>query len=622
MSSRPEKEIARKMAGRLDGHDDARLVLHDLDSSTVKADIETYMRRELKDIPMTDGQWTVIIERCGVLFIYASTTCRYIKQTCEFIPLDEVIDVITSSKPTDKDKNAIDELYMTVLDAAFVKSGLDGTIKERMKNVLETVVCAVEPMTVDAMARLLGLETGNQIERLLMPLRSVLNVAKKTGLVSTLHASFPDFMLSSDRSGSYHCHYRTRHLKMTKACLNSIDANKSKFNICGLASSYDRDSKVEGLEKRVNESISPALVYACRYWSKHLNLAESSSQLIDIVHNFFSSRLLLWMEVINLTKHIRHATSIIQDAERWCMVSDVINSVNCVRFSADGSALVSGSYDGTVQMWDVRTGQQTKQLLKGDEGILSVGMSSDGRRLVCGSMDGRIRVVDGHTDDTLVGPIQAHTDYVRSVEMWADGMRFVSGSDDSSVRIWDGLTGKQAAVCGDDDWSHSGEVLSVCVSPNGLYVASGSFDGTVCVWDGQNGKRILGPLRGHTSYVFGVQFSPDGSHVVSCSEDGAIRFWDVSSIGTGAQEQEVPDAATGPESTDRSSGALTPDLWTIDEDGWAMDSRNQRVVWVPADLRTNLAFPPTSLTISGQGYCRLGTEGREMGDKWMDFYQA
>ncbi|CEL62953.1 Vegetative incompatibility protein HET-E-1 OS=Podospora anserina GN=HET-E1 PE=4 SV=1 [Rhizoctonia solani AG-1 IB] len=296
--------------------------------------------------------------------------------------------------------------------------------------------------------------------------------------------------------------------------------------------------------------------------------------------------------------------------------------VRCVRFSADGSALVSGSHDGTVRMWDVRTGQQTKQLLEDDSEIVSVGMSSDGRRVVCGSEDGQIRVVDGHTGDTLVSPIQAHTDLVRSVEMWADGMRFVSGSDDRSVRIWDGLTGKQAAVCGDDDWSHSGHVRSVCVSPNGLYVASGSSDGTVCVWDGQNGKRILGPLRGHTQWVYGVQFSPDGSHVVSCSADGTIRFWDVSSIGGGAEEQGVTRAATAEEAKENSNESAAFDIWTYDEDGWMVDFHGRRLLWVPSDLRANLVHPLMSSSTGGRTYFHLETEGWKGGDKWMDCYQT
>ncbi|CEL56701.1 hypothetical protein RSOLAG1IB_08027 [Rhizoctonia solani AG-1 IB] len=76
MSSRPEKEITRRMTGRLDGQDEARLVLHNLDSDTVKADIEAYMRDEVRDFPLTDAQWPVILDYCGVLFIYASTTCR------------------------------------------------------------------------------------------------------------------------------------------------------------------------------------------------------------------------------------------------------------------------------------------------------------------------------------------------------------------------------------------------------------------------------------------------------------------------------------------------------------------------------------------------------------------
>ncbi|KAF8751483.1 WD40 repeat-like protein [Rhizoctonia solani] len=193
------KEITRKMAGRLDGHDDARLVLHNLDSAVVRQDIETYMRKELHDIPLTHAQWRSIVDRCGMLFIYAATTCRYIKQEHEMHNLATAVSVImnSASVPMEQgDESVIDELYKTILDTAFDRSRASQGNKRRMRMVLETAVCAIEPMTKIAMAKILNLDGDTQVDRLLLPFRSVLNVAQKTGLVTTLHASFPDFMLS------------------------------------------------------------------------------------------------------------------------------------------------------------------------------------------------------------------------------------------------------------------------------------------------------------------------------------------------------------------------------------------------------------------------------------------
>ncbi|CEL52746.1 hypothetical protein RSOLAG1IB_11090 [Rhizoctonia solani AG-1 IB] len=83
VSSRPEREITHRMAKRENREDDVRLVLHDLDTDEVRMDIEVYMRHQLRHIPLTDPQWMAVIKRCGVLFIYASTTCRYITQAYE-----------------------------------------------------------------------------------------------------------------------------------------------------------------------------------------------------------------------------------------------------------------------------------------------------------------------------------------------------------------------------------------------------------------------------------------------------------------------------------------------------------------------------------------------------------
>ncbi|CAE6463294.1 unnamed protein product [Rhizoctonia solani] len=295
--------------------------------------------------------------------------------------------------------------------------------------------------------------------------------------------------------------------------------------------------------------------------------------------------------------------------------------VYCVRFSPDGSVVVSGSSDGTVLIWDVTTGQQVAELLKGDDAILSVGFSPDGRQVVCGSIVGRIRVLDRHIGDALVGPIEGHTNSICSVEFSSNGMRLVSGSDDKSVRVWDAPTGKQIVVCGERDGAHSKLVLSVGFSRNGLYVVSGSVDCTVRVWDAENGNLILGPLTGHTNSVYCVQFSPDGLHVVSCSDDGTIRFWDVSTLGSSSEEHTAMSTSVGEQVTHSSNSNNAINSWLLDEDGWVVDSCKRRLVWVPSDLREYFALPLNDLIIGDPVSFKLEFDQCNIGENWMDCYR-
>jgi hypothetical protein len=306
VSSRPESQIYNRMANRTDGSsDEARLVLHDLDSEGVRSDIETYMRHELKGVILTSAQWSTILDQCGVLFIYASTICRFIRQ----------------GHATD----TIDELVETIMNSSHIPMKGENNTR-RMKALLESVICAIEPMNLNTIAELLGLKSIKQVEGLLQPLRSVLNVAKDTGLVTTLHASFPDFMLSRDRSQDFSCVHTTRHAIMAEACLRTIDMAGPKINICGLPSSHLLDSQVEHLDEQVRQAISPGLAYACRHWSSHLDRGEYRDSLLDPIRRFFFDRLLLWMEVLNLRGDMRYGMGIVQHAERWCAVSYDLHS--------------------------------------------------------------------------------------------------------------------------------------------------------------------------------------------------------------------------------------------------------------------------------------------------------
>ncbi|CAE6422691.1 unnamed protein product [Rhizoctonia solani] len=581
VSSRPEREIARRLGDQTDSKGDTRLVLHDLASEFVRADIEAYVRHELRDIQLAEERWPMLIESCGVLFIYASTSCRYLKQAYAKDTLDEAISLVTgsASKPGQQEgTNAIDQLYLTVLMTAFNDFGMSTKDKTRMRDLLETVICAIEPMTMTALALLLGMRSEKQVNALLQPLRSVLNVAKATGLVTTLHASFPDFMLSEHRSGSFFCPPTMRHISLAEACLRTINTTEPKFNICSLSSSYLLDNEVEGITELVGRSISPGLIYACRHWSTHLRSGEYCDQVKDCTRKFFLESLLLWMEVMNLTKSMVHGPGIIQEAERWCNehaasaditgiahdawhlvtaspdgtrlayvnnhstlhlldlnnrdtgienVAEHLYEVYSVAFSADGARLAYG-LGSDVYICGLQQGKQILGPLKGHANtVISVAFSPNSLQLATGSNDWTIRVWDTKNGHMVIGPFNGHENSVKSVSYSPDGTYLASASYDRTIRVWALETGQ--TVLGPLA-EHSDLVLSVTFSPNGSFIASGSADNTIRVYNAQTGQTVLGPLSGHAAWINTVIFSQDSARLYSCSDDGTVCIWNTQGL--------------------------------------------------------------------------------------------
>ncbi|KIM75212.1 hypothetical protein PILCRDRAFT_13772 [Piloderma croceum F 1598] len=118
------------------------------------------------------------------------------------------------------------------------------------------------------------------------------------------------------------------------------------------------------------------------------------------------------------------------------MLNGHTGTVRSVAFSSDGTCIVSGSSDNSVQVWDASTGTELKMLNGHTDYVRSVAFSSDGTRIVSGSSDNSVWVWDASMGAELQ-KLNGHTNYVWSVTFSSDSTCIVSGSEDNSVWVWD-----------------------------------------------------------------------------------------------------------------------------------------------------------------------------------------
>ena len=114
-------------------------------------------------------------------------------------------------------------------------------------------------------------------------------------------------------------------------------------------------------------------------------------------------------------------------------------------FSPDASELAAGAVDGTIKLWNTKTGQELGSFDSQTSGVLSLVYSPSGDRLLSGSMDGALQVWDPRNQLRLA-TFHTHSKGITSLA-FRDADTLVTG-DLGAIRIW---KAKSAAPVSADD---------------------------------------------------------------------------------------------------------------------------------------------------------------------------
>lgn len=289
----------------------------------------------------------------------------------------------------------------------------------------------------------------------------------------------------------------------------------------------------------------------------------------------------------------------------WQWAEATVNSIplggvgDSLAFSHDGRLLVTGSLDGSWEVWEVATAARVRRVVTPSR-VHALAVSRDGRLLCTGGMDGSVTLWDfasgelrsnlyshdrpvslvnfsaddgtltSHGGSTIkkwdlrrrlpAGTVKSAADLSNLVAVSADGLVAASAtralvSLDHSIRIVDAATGQVRRTLK----GHEQPVTALAFSPAGPLIASGSWDTKVKLWSWDTGDQMA-PHLGEVNVkgVSAIAAAPGGRLLASAGSGDTVRLWDLDSgefsNALGKQSDRVYSVAFAPDNRTLATG--------------------------------------------------------------------
>ncbi|KIM20037.1 hypothetical protein M408DRAFT_82635, partial [Serendipita vermifera MAFF 305830] len=247
-----------------------------------------------------------LTEMAGGLFIWVDVIIKFIKQGAPQQRLAYILQRNVSG--------GLEALYSSILKVSFPTPS-DEELRS-FRAILGAVILLKNPLPISSLLPLLSIQSST-MEYICNQLQSVINCQ---GILRVHHQSFVDFIMDPTACpAGFWIDREVEHRYLARACLSTMNSGL-RFNICGLKSSYIRNSDVQDLSSLVTSHISSHLSYSSHFWASHLAEIPFDKVVHGYLWEFMHERFLFWLEALSLMKGVNLASSMIKISVTWLRV--------------------------------------------------------------------------------------------------------------------------------------------------------------------------------------------------------------------------------------------------------------------------------------------------------------